>query len=237
MIALLCVARLRADQPSPRPTDGDVADESERESSPPPADVEVVSTGTRTPESAQRATVHTTLVTKEEAERRGATNVAEALQGEPNVQVNPSAYGSIGNPSAIQIQGLDRDRVLVLEDGERVIGGIDGAIDLSQLPLTDVQQIEVVTGPTSALYGTAALGGVVNVISGAPWRQGAPLITFTTPPSAAVPYRALVGPVTTSICCTSVSGSWLRSMAPSMPPMTRSPSSSTRTRSRSRPWI
>lgn len=138
----------------------------------PPPDLEVVTTGTRTPESAQRATVHTTLVTKEEAERRGATNVAEALQGEPNVQVNPSAYGSIGNPSAIQIQGLDRDRVLVLEDGERVIGGVDGAIDLSQLPLSDVQQIEVVTGPTSALYGTAALGGVVNVISAPPWRQG-----------------------------------------------------------------
>lgn len=133
---------------------------------------EVVVTGTRTPESAQRSTVHVDVVTRDEGERRGATNVAEALRGEVGVQVNPSAYGSIGSPSAIQIQGLDRDRVLVLEDGERVIGGIDGAVDLSQLPLTDVKQIELVTGPTSALYGTQALGGVVNIVTGAPHAFG-----------------------------------------------------------------
>jgi hypothetical protein len=54
---------------------------------------EVVITGTRTPESSQRATVRTEFVTREEAERRGATNVAEALQGEPTLQVNPENYG------------------------------------------------------------------------------------------------------------------------------------------------
>ena len=140
---------------------------------PAPADVEdVVVTGTRTPESSQRATVRTDLVTRDEAERRGATNVAEALQGQLGVQVNPSAYGMLGNPAAIQIQGLDRDRVLVLEDGERVIGGIDGAIDLSQFPLTDVERIEVVTGPTSSLYGASAIGGVVNILSGPPFLEG-----------------------------------------------------------------
>ena len=51
--------------------------------------VEVVVTGTRTPESSQRATVRTDFVTRQEAQRRGATNVAEALAGEPSLQVNP----------------------------------------------------------------------------------------------------------------------------------------------------
>ena len=51
----------------------------------------VVVTGTRTPETAQRATVRTDVVTREEAERRGATNVAEALASQAGVQVNPGA--------------------------------------------------------------------------------------------------------------------------------------------------
>lgn len=143
------------------------------EAPPPPKEpMEVVVTGTRTPESSQRSTVYTQVVTRAEAERRGATNVGEALEQQLGVQVNPSAYGSIGRPSAIQIQGFDRDRVLVLEDGERVIGDAGGAIDLSQLPLTDVSRIELVTGPTSSLYGTAAIGGVVNVITAPPARFG-----------------------------------------------------------------
>jgi outer membrane receptor for ferrienterochelin and colicins len=136
------------------------------------APVEVVVTGTRTPESTQRATVRTDVVTRAEAERRGATNVGEALQGTLGVQVNPSAYGFLGNPSAIQIQGFDLDRVLVLEDGERVIGGVGGAIDLAQVPLTDVSRIEVVAGPMSALYGASAIGGIVNILSAPPLHEG-----------------------------------------------------------------
>ncbi|XXY23400.1 TonB-dependent receptor [Sorangium sp. So ce216] len=138
----------------------------------PPPPLEVVVTGTRTPESSQRATVRTRVISREEAERRGATNVGEALDGELGVQVNPSAYGSLGNPSAIQIQGFDLDRVLVLEDGERVIGDAGGAIDLSSLPLSDVSRIELVTGPTSSLYGASAIGGVVNVLSAPPAHPG-----------------------------------------------------------------
>lgn len=132
----------------------------------------VVVTGTRTPENAQRSTVKTDVVTREEAERRGATNVAEALSSQPGVQVNPGAYGNLGGVSAIQIQGFDRDRVLVLEDGERIVGDVGGAIDLASLPTADLSRIEIVTGPTSSLYGTSAIGGVVNVITRGPDTQG-----------------------------------------------------------------
>lgn len=134
---------------------------------------EVVVTGTRTPERSQRATVKTDVVTRDEAERRGATNVGEALSSQPGVQVNPGAYGFLGNVSAIQIQGFDRDRVLVLEDGERVVGDVGGAVDLSNIPTTDIDRIEIVTGPTSSLYGTSAIGGVVNVVTAPPRFEGA----------------------------------------------------------------
>lgn len=138
----------------------------------PPPEQEVVVTGTRTPESSQRGTVRTEVVTREEAERRGARNVAEALAGEPLLEVNPRAYGFLGSPSGVQMQGLDGDRVLVLEDGERVIGDSGGVIDLAELPLTDVERIEYVVGPTSSLYGTNALGGVVNVVTAPPRHEG-----------------------------------------------------------------
>lgn len=132
------------------------------------ADADVVVTGERRPESAQGAIVRTDVVSRREAERRGATHVGDALGGQLGVQVNPAAYGFLGGPSAIQLVGLDRERVLVLEDGERVIGDSGGAIDLASLPLSDVARIEVVAGPTSALYGAGALGGVVHVLSAPP---------------------------------------------------------------------
>ena len=166
LVLVLAPSAARAQQPAPPPA----APEVPAPASPEP--VEVVVTGSRTPESSQRATVRTRVVTRAEAERRGATNVGEALQGELGVQVNPSAYSARGNPSGIQIQGFDGDRVLVLEDGERVIGEVGGVIDLSSIPLTDASRIELVTGPTSSLYGTSAIGGVVNIISGPPEYQG-----------------------------------------------------------------
>jgi outer membrane receptor for ferrienterochelin and colicins len=132
----------------------------------------VVVTGTRTPERSQRATVKTDVVTKDEADRRGATNVAEALATQSGVQVNPGAYGYLGGVSAIQIQGFDRDRVLVLEDGERIVGDVGGAIDLASLPTADLARIEVVTGPTSSLYGSSAIGGVVNIVTAPPTTSG-----------------------------------------------------------------
>lgn len=133
----------------------------------------VVVTGTRTPERAQRATVKTDVITREEADRRGATNVADALASQPGLVVNPGSYGFLGGVSALQIQGFDRDRVLILEDGERVVGDVGGAVDLSAIPTGDIDRIEVVTGPTSALYGSAAIGGVVNVITSPPRTEGA----------------------------------------------------------------
>jgi outer membrane receptor for ferrienterochelin and colicins len=132
----------------------------------------VVVTGTRTPERMQRSTVKTDVITRDEADRRGATNVADALASQPGLVVNPGSYGFLGGVSALQIQGFDRDRVLVLEDGERVVGDVGGAIDLSAIPTGDIDRIEVVSGPTSALYGSAAIGGVVNIITAPPRDEG-----------------------------------------------------------------
>src|SRR5690606_38331003 len=94
--------------------------------------VEIVVLGTRTKESSQRAQVRTEVVTREEAERRGARTVGEALAGETSLQVQPNAYRYVGAPSGVQMQGLDGNRVLVLEDGEPVLGDANGIVDLDE---------------------------------------------------------------------------------------------------------
>ncbi|MEI9949116.1 MAG: TonB-dependent receptor plug domain-containing protein [Pseudomonadota bacterium] len=86
--------------------------------------------------------------------------------------MNPGAYGYLGTISPIQIQGFDLGRVLILEDGEPVIGDVGGAIDLAAIPINDIARIEIVTGPSSALYGSSAIGGVVNIISAPPTASG-----------------------------------------------------------------
>lgn len=148
------------------------AQSASRPSGPGAPPIQVVVTGTRTPEASTRSTLQTGVVTRQDATRRGATSVAEALEGEPTVQVGAGNYDELGNPAGIQMQGLDAERVLILRDGERVVGDSGGVVDLSNFAISDLERVEYVVGPSSALYGTGALGGVVNLISGPPQIMG-----------------------------------------------------------------
>ncbi|NUP13668.1 MAG: TonB-dependent receptor [Polyangiaceae bacterium] len=164
--SVLCVQALGtpsafADEPAMVPTE-----------EPAEQGVEVVVTGTRAAENRAKSVVPVGVVTRKDARERGATNVGEALSQELGVEVNAGAYGSLGGPSAAQIGGFDKERVLVMEDGERVVGDVGGAIDLSQLDLSSVERIELVQGPSSALYGSSAIGGVINVVTAPPEREG-----------------------------------------------------------------
>jgi outer membrane receptor for ferrienterochelin and colicins len=135
----------------------------------PPEPVDVVVTGTRTPESAERATVRTEVITRDEAEDRGARSVSDALLDEAALDVQPSSNGVAG---AVSMRGLDGEHVLVLEDGVPVAGRSAGAVDLGELPIQNASRIEYVLGPMSALYGSDALGGVINIITSAPEHEG-----------------------------------------------------------------
>lgn len=136
--------------------------------------VRVVITGTRTRESWQRSTLRTQVVTRAEANRRGARTALEALSAEPTVDVQRGSSGLVGG---IRLNGMDGERVLVLEDGEPLAGRSSGAIDLGEISLAGLERIEVVAGPMSALYGSDAIGGVVNLITAPPRTQGASLLT------------------------------------------------------------
>ncbi len=61
--------------------------------------------------------------------------------------------------------GLDPEHTLILVDGRPVAGRVDGTLDVDRIPVNDVERLEIVPGPSSALYGSDALGGVVNIIT------------------------------------------------------------------------
>lgn len=70
--------------------------------------------------------------------------------------------------SSVQMQGMDANYTLVLVNGEPLIGRVAGTLDLNRLTLENVEKVEIIKGPTSSLYGSDALAGVINVITRTP---------------------------------------------------------------------
>lgn len=124
----------------------------------------VVVTGTRTERRLADSPVITEVITRQDIEASGAEDLAGVLEEHPGMDVNRSNISG----ASLRIQGLDPQYVLILVNGERVGGRVNGAVDLSRIPVGDIQRVEIVRGPSSALYGADAIGGVVNVITRRP---------------------------------------------------------------------
>ena len=97
-------------------------------------------------------------------EQQGAVNLKDVLSNELNIRL--SQDGVLG--TQMSMMGLGGQNVKILIDGVPVIGRMDGNIDISQINLNNIERIEVVEGPMSVIYGTDALGGVINLISKKP---------------------------------------------------------------------
>lgn len=101
------------------------------------------------------------VITRETIERKAAVNLSDLLSHE--LGIRSSSDAALG--SSISMQGLGGEHVKILIDGVPVIGRKNGIIDLDQLNLANVERVEIVKGPMSVLYGTDALGGVINLIT------------------------------------------------------------------------
>jgi outer membrane cobalamin receptor len=102
------------------------------------------------------------VLTAQELVRRNATTLDQALAFEPGVTFNAGQMDIRGSTGLARGVG---SRVLLLLDGHPILSGDGGEIDFASLPLLDVDRVEVVKGAYSALYGSNALGGVVNVLT------------------------------------------------------------------------
>lgn len=121
---------------------------------------DVVVTGTRSERRMADVPVATEVIPRAEIEASGARNAADLLLSRTGIDVVSSFQGE-----GIRLQGLDSKHVLVLVDGRRVTGRLSGTVDLSRFPIESIDRIEIVRGGSSALYGSEAMGGVVNILT------------------------------------------------------------------------
>jgi len=128
---------------------------------------EVVVTATRTEESVQDVPNSVTVVQGEDIERGDIYSTADALRGTPGLDV--TEFGSSGHSAFASIRGSAADQVQVLLDGVEVNSPTVGQFDFANLTTDNIDRIEILRGGGGSLYGSDAIGGVVNVIS----RRGA----------------------------------------------------------------
>lgn len=123
-----------------------------------------VTSATKSEQSIKDVTSNVEVITKEEIEERHFSGVSEALN--TLAGVNIISNGGLGQSDSIFIRGVDSKRILILVDGVRYNepAGLSGA-PLAQLLIDDIEQIEVVKGAQSGIWGADASGGVVNIIT------------------------------------------------------------------------
>lgn len=105
--------------------------------------------------------VTTQLISQSAIEQSGASDLASLLTEQAGIDLQGGHPAGAG----VMLQGLGSERVLVLLDGQPIVGRISGVFDVSRIPLSIVERVEIVKGPQSTLYGSEAMGGVVNVIT------------------------------------------------------------------------
>lgn len=167
LLLALAIASVPTSSAAPDGTDlvaEDLAKYGEARDDPGAVDTIVV-TGSRRAETQADAVVAPEVMTRREIELSGGENLAELLEEHPGVQIDPSFAGA-----GIRLQGFDPEHTLILVDGMRINGRVDGVFDLSRIPAERIERVEIIKGPASALYGSDALGGVVNIITRRPER-------------------------------------------------------------------
>jgi vitamin B12 transporter len=123
----------------------------------------VVVTATRTARTADASLAAVSVITREEIDRRKVTSVQEVLRGVPGV--NLSNNGGLGKATSVFMRGTEAGHVLVLIDGLRVGSATLGTASFENLPIDQIERIEVVRGPRSSLYGSEAIGGVIQIFT------------------------------------------------------------------------
>lgn len=138
---------------------------------------EVVVTGTRTEKRLSNSPVLTAIIREREIRKSGSVSLLESLQDNiPGIVISPNAMGN-----NMRIRGLNSRYILFLVDGERLPSeGAGGNINLAQIDVNNIERVETINGAASALYGSNAIGSVINIITKKPKNrfEGGGLVSY-----------------------------------------------------------
>lgn len=124
---------------------------------------EIVVTATRTPHTAEETLVATTVITWRDIERGQAQSIQELLVGHAGIGL--SSNGGVGQVASVFLRGTESGHVLVLIDGIKVGSATLGTTAFQDIPVDAIERIEIVRGPLSSLYGSEAIGGVIQLFT------------------------------------------------------------------------
>jgi len=125
---------------------------------------EIVTIGTKSEKSVSEQTTKVEVITQEAIENSGASNLSEVLNATPWLYIAPSG-------KSISIRGMGHSDTLLLIDGKRVNGEFSKTYELERIPSGMIERIEVLKGSSSLLYGSDAMGGVINIITKKPSKE------------------------------------------------------------------
>ena len=124
---------------------------------------EVVVTATRTEQAAQDALAAVTVITRQDIEQRQAQSLADVLRGVPGLTLTNN--GGRGKATSVFLRGSNADHVLVLVDGIKIGSATSGLAAFQDISLAQIERIEIVRGPRASLYGSDAIGGVIQIFT------------------------------------------------------------------------
>ena len=121
----------------------------------------IIVTGNSSSKRLSDSPMPTQVIYSQELLSLGSSNLFESIQMIlPNVTFQPDAHGA-----NIKINGIDSEYIVILVDGEKLSGNTSGSVDFNRLNINDIDRIEVVKGASSVIYGSNAIGAVINIIT------------------------------------------------------------------------
>lgn len=123
----------------------------------------VVVTAARIPQTRESVIGDVTVIDAEEIQRAGQSTFIELMQRQAGVEI--SSNGGAGQVSSIFLRGTNSNQVVILIDGMRVGSATTGSTAFSNIPLAQIEKIEILRGPATSLYGQDAVGGVIQIFT------------------------------------------------------------------------
>ena len=122
---------------------------------------QIVVTAARREQRLADVVVTTEVLGRADIEQSGAADLAAVLIEQTGIQLQ----GGHPTGAGVMLQGIGSERVLVLLDGQPLVGRLSGNFDLARIPTSIIERVEIVKGPQSTLYGSEAMGGVINIVT------------------------------------------------------------------------